>query len=232
MTPAAAAIAERLAAVRATIPARVRLIAVTKTFSAEVVRAAYEAGLRDFGENRVQEAIAKQAELSDLSGMTWHLIGRLQSNKSRKALEHFQWIHSIDSLKLAERLNLQAAELDLRPSCCLQLKLRPDPNKGGLTLAELQRDLSDYAQMQHLNITGLMAIPPQGLEPDETQAVFIQTQEIAKMINQMAFPHLKISQLSLGMSADYPLAIAAGSTMIRLGTLLFGQRQRRTGAQN
>lgn len=225
MTGSAATIAERLATVRASIPEPVRLIAVTKTFSAEVVRAAYEAGLRDFGENRVQEAIAKQAELSDLSGITWHLIGRLQSNKTRKALEHFQWIHSIDSLKLAERLNQQAAELGQRPNCCLQLKLRPDPTKGGLTQVELQAALPHYAQMQHLNIIGLMAIPPQGLEPAETMAVFTQTRSIAEMINQMAFPKLTISQLSMGMSADYPLAIAAGSTMIRLGTLLFGQRQ-------
>lgn len=215
---------DRIAQIRASIPPSVRLIAVTKGFPAAAIRTAYTAGLRDFGENRIQEALDKQAELQDLSDATWHLIGHLQSNKAAKAVESFDWIHSVDSLKLAERLDRLAAEQGRSPKICLQVKLRPDPSKYGWSAETLLEDLPALNQLQHLKICGLMAIPPLNLDDAETLTVFQDTYQLGQTINQRHLDNLQIQELSMGMSADYPLAIQAGSTMIRLGRLLFGER--------
>lgn len=217
-------ITERILHLQATLPPTVTLMAVTKLLPVEVIRVAYAAGVRDFGESRVQEAIAKQAELQDCSDITWHLIGHLQTNKARKAVEHFHWIHSVDSLKLAERLNQVAADLGKTTHCCLQVKLVPDPPKSGFDLAELEAALPALDLLTNLDICGLMAIPPQQSSPEETQRIFANAKQLADRINQSDFSNLYIHQLSLGMSGDYPLAIAAGSTLIRLGTTLFGPR--------
>ncbi len=212
-----------------TVPPTVRLIAVTKQVSAEVMRIAYDAGIRDFGENRIQEAEDKQAELQDLTDVTWHLIGHLQSNKAAKALELFSWIHSVDSLKLAQRLN-QIAEASpdqpkvCKPKICLQVKLLPDPNKFGWSASELLSDLPLLDECTRLDITGLMSIPPYGLEPSETLSVFTQTRDLAEKIRQQNCRYIQMQELSMGMSDDYPLAIQSGATMIRLGRTLFGDR--------
>lgn len=219
-------IAERLTQIRQTLPESVKLIAVTKQVSVEVLRAAYGAGVRDFGESRIQETADKQAQLADLPNITWHLIGHLQSNKAAKALELFQWIHSVDSLKLAQRLNQIAADLSQKPTLCLQVKVLPDPTKYGWTIPELLNDLPALDQCTHLNTVGLMAIPPYGLEPSETLAVFTRTRDLAEQIRQdgAKIKHLKMQELSMGMSDDYPIAVEAGATMIRLGRTLFGDR--------
>ncbi|MCY7285320.1 MAG: YggS family pyridoxal phosphate-dependent enzyme [Cyanobacteria bacterium CAN_BIN43] len=219
-------IAERLTQIRQTLPESVKLIAVTKQVSVEVLRAAYGAGVRDFGESRIQETADKQAQLADLPNITWHLIGHLQSNKAAKALELFQWIHSVDSLKLAQRLNQIAADLPQKPTLCLQVKVLPDPTKYGWTIPELLNDLPALDQCTHLNTVGLMAIPPYGLEPSETLAVFTRTRDLAEQIRQdgARIKHLKMQELSMGMSDDYPIAVEAGATMIRLGRTLFGDR--------
>jgi PLP dependent protein len=216
-------IAERLAQIRQTLPESVKLIAVTKQVSVEALRAAYAAGIRDFGESRIQETVDKQAQLADLPDITWHLIGHLQSNKAAKALELFQWIHSVDSLKLAQRLDQLATELPQKPSVCLQVKILPDPTKYGWTVSELLHDLPAIAQCTHLNTMGLMAIPPYGLAASETLAVFTRTRDLAAEIRQKA-KALNMQELSMGMSDDYPLAVEAGTTMIRLGRTLFGDR--------
>ena len=217
-------VSARIAQVRQTLPASVRLIAVTKQVSAEAARAAYIAGVRDFGESRIQEAIAKQAELADLTDITWHFIGHLQTNKANQALTHFDWIHSIDSLKLARRLNHLAAALPHPPQCCLQVKIVADPAKYGFSVSELWQALPALDQCSALSIVGLMTIPPFGLDAAELQTIFRQAQELADSINQHGLSHIQIQQLSMGMSADYPVAIAAGATMIRLGAILFGER--------
>ncbi|MEB3290796.1 MAG: YggS family pyridoxal phosphate-dependent enzyme [Leptolyngbya sp.] len=217
-------ITERILAVQASLPATVTLVAVTKQLPVEVIRIAYAAGVRHFGESRVQEAIAKQADLQDYPDITWHLIGHLQTNKARKAVEHFQWIHSVDSLKLAERLNQVAAELNQRPHCCLQVKMVPDPPKTGFERSELEAALPTLNQLTHLDLCGLMAIPPQNSSPEEIQHIFSAAKQLADQIRQSDFLNLNIHQLSLGMSRDYPLALAAGSTLIRLGTTIFGPR--------
>jgi PLP dependent protein len=226
--PASATVRDRLAAIRGTLPATVRLIAVSKTRPIEDIRAAYAAGVRDFGENRVQEAIEKQAQLLDLPDITWHLIGPLQGNKARKALEHFDWIQSVDTPKLAERLHQVAEGLDRKVFCLLQVKLRPDANKIGWDPTELIAYLPRIAQLEKIHIRGLMAIAPQGIGEDETRAVFYETarlaDRIAAIVQQENWSNIRMDQLSMGMSGDYQLAIEGRTTMVRLGQTLFGKR--------
>ncbi|MBL1174536.1 YggS family pyridoxal phosphate-dependent enzyme [Pantanalinema sp. GBBB05] len=217
-------IADRIAQIRQTLPANVRLIAVSKQVSIAAMQEAYDAGIRDFGESRVQEAEAKQAQLREWSDVTWHLIGHLQANKANKAIRMFEWIHSVDHLKLAQRLDQLAAQLDQSPQVCLQVKLLPDPNKFGWTIAELLADLPALSECQHLNICGLMTIPPLGLSQSEVIGVFQQTRELAATISRQQLPGLDIQELSMGMSEDYALAVQSGATMIRLGRILFGDR--------
>ena len=218
-------IAERITNIRSNLPESVRLIAVTKQVSVDTIRTAYAAGIRDFGENRVQEAEAKQAQLQDLPNITWHLIGHLQTNKAVKALKQFQWIHSVDSLKLARRLNALSEEFSCSPNICLQVKILPDPHKYGWSMAELMSDLAELNQCQNLKIKGLMTIPPQGLDDLQTLSVFKKTQELAREISKKNLSNLKTRELSMGMSEDYNLAISAGATIVRLGRILFGERK-------
>ena len=217
-------IAERIANIRQQLPPSVRLIAVTKQVSVEAMREAYAAGIRDFGESRTQEAEAKLAQLRDLPDLNWHFIGHLQSNKVKKALEQFQWIHSCDSLKLAQRLDRLAEELSLQPKVCLQVKLVPDPDKYGWNAPELLSDLPELDQYKSLQIRGLMTILPLGLSQQETLQAFEGTRELADKIKQQNCSHLGMDELSMGMSGDYPLAVQAGSTMVRLGRIIFGER--------
>lgn len=217
-------IAAALAEVRQHIPASVQLIAVTKQVSVAAMREAYAAGVRDFGESRVQEAASKQAQLQDLPDITWHFIGRLQTNKAKKALEEFQWIHSIDTLKLAQRLDQLAQELSLVPQVCLQVKILSDPNKSGWAVPELLAELPELNQCSNLQIRGLMTIPPLGLNEPEIVSVFERTRELALEIQQQNWSNIQMQQLSMGMSEDYQLAVRAGATMVRLGRILFGER--------
>ena len=214
----------RLAHIQQRIPASVRLVAVTKTFSAAVVREAYTAGIKDFGENKVQEALAKQGELQDLTDVTWHFIGHIQSNKSLRVVESFDWIHSIDSLKLAARVDRQAKELGKRLNCCLQVKLAPDPTKTGFEVETLMSELADMDRLESIDIRGLMVIPPYGLSKTEVRAVFDSGAQLAHEIAAQSLVNIKMDQLSMGMSGDFEEATAAGATMVRIGSGLFGQR--------
>jgi len=215
---------EHIATIRSSLPPSVRLIAVSKQVSAQAIRSAYAAGIRDFGESRIQEAASKQAELHDLPDITWHFIGHLQGNKAKKALEHFQWIHSVDNLKLAQRLNQLAQQLGVSPQVCLQVKILPDPNKSGWSVPELLADLPALNQYKSLQIQGLMTIPPFGLDDAQILNVFNRNRELAKEIQEQSWSHINMQQLSMGMSGDYQLAVQAGATMVRLGTILFGDR--------
>lgn len=216
-------ITQRIEQIRQSKSENVRLIAVSKQVSVEAIREAYQAGIRDFGESRLQEVIPKQEQLRDLPDICWHLIGHLQANKAKKALEHFQWLQSVDSLSLAQRLDRLAGEMGLSPHICLQVKILPDPNKYGWEIPELLQDLNALEQCHHLKIQGLMTILPLGLSDAEKLETFYKTNELAQKIRQRS--HLSITELSMGMSNDYHLAIQAGATMIRLGTILFGERE-------
>lgn len=216
-------IAERIAKIRASLSEEVRLIAVTKQVPTEAMREAYQAGIRDFGESRIQETETKQKLLQDLPDITWHLIGHLQTNKAQKALQLFQWIHSVDSLKLAQRLDRLAVELNVTPRICLQVKLEKDPNKKGFTEPQLLEELPALLECHHLSIQGLMVIPPITLNESETLTLFENARHLALKIRQQ-WPQIPLAELSMGMSGDYHLAVKAGSTMVRLGTILFGER--------
>jgi pyridoxal phosphate enzyme (YggS family) len=217
-------ISERIVSIRSSLPTSVKLIAVSKQVSVQAIRSAYSAGIRDFAESRIQEAASKQAELQDLPDITWHFIGHLQSNKAKKAIEQFSWIHSVDNLKLAQRLDQLAQQLGVSPQVCLQVKILPDPNKSGWSVPELLADLPTLDQYKNLQIQGLMTIPPSGLNDPEILNVFNLNRELAKKIQEQNWSHIKMQQLSMGMSGDYELAVQAGATMVRLGTILFGDR--------
>lgn len=217
-------VAQNINQIRANIPERVRLIAITKKVSPAAMREAYEAGIRDFGENRLQEAVIKQQELQDLTDISWHFIGHIQTNKARKILEHFDWIHSVDSLNLAQRLNKLAQELECQPKVCLQVKMLCDPNKYGWEIQDLWADLPQLALCKYLDIQGLMGILPWGMSTTETLTTFKAIRQLSQDIAKQKYAHISMTQLSMGMSGDYLLAIKAGATMIRLGQIIFGSR--------
>ncbi len=218
-------ISQIINSIQSRIPQNVKLIAITKQVGIEPMREAYKTGVKDFGENRLQEALTKQEELEDLTDITWHFIGHIQKNKAKKIIESFDWIHSVDSLALARRLNRLAGELNLNPKVFLQVKMLPDPNKYGWKVMELLEDLAELNQYESLKIQGLMTILPWGLSPQATLKAFQDTKKLAMEIKQKDYSNLKMDELSMGMSGDYPQAIAAGATMIRLGRTIFGERE-------
>ncbi|NJK99558.1 MAG: YggS family pyridoxal phosphate-dependent enzyme [Spirulinaceae cyanobacterium SM2_1_0] len=223
------AIVTKIVSLRAELPPQVRLIAVTKTRSVAEVRAAYAAGLRDFAESRIQEALPKQAALVDLADICWHFIGHLQSNKAKKAIAQFHWLHTGDRLELLERLNRLAGESTHRPQVCLQVKVRPDPDKYGWSPAELMTALPALTTYTQIDLAGLMTILPLGLSAAETLAAFQDLHQLRATLRQELAQPDALPELSMGMSGDYPLAIQAGATMVRLGQAIFGPRSPRTG---
>jgi pyridoxal phosphate enzyme (YggS family) len=203
-------------------PASVRLLAVSKTFPAEAVREARAAGQIAFGENYVQEGVAKIEALSDLrAGLEWHCIGPLQSNKTRPVAAHFDWVHSIDRLKIAERLAEQRPA-ELPPlQVCLQVNVDAGANKSGVPPAEALALARAVAALPRLRLRGLMAIPEPAPDFETQQALFLRASAV---FEEMRGAGLEVDTLSLGMSADLEAAIAAGSTMVRIGTAIFGAR--------
>jgi PLP dependent protein len=214
-------IAHRIAAIRQEIPSTVKLVAISKGATVEQMREAYAAGQRDFGESRIQVTLEKQAALADLPDICWHLIGQLQSNKVRKAVQMFDVIHSVDSLKLYQQLDRVAGELLMHPQIFLQVKLLPDPQKSGWSLADLWLDLPKINLCTHLRATGLMIIAPLGLDDQELLKIFRSAVNLQKDINQHNYHFVEIKCLSMGMSQDYLLAVAAGSSLIRVGSKIF-----------
>lgn len=223
-------IVNNLRQIQRTIPPHVRLIAVTKTVSVEVMRTVYEAGIRDFAENKLQEAISKQEKLQDCRDICWHFIGHLQTNKAKKAVESFPWIHSVDSLKLAQKLDFfaqQALEngvIGTLPQVCLQIKFLADENKYGWNVDDFYKDLSSLQRLKFLHFRGLMTILPFGLPSGRVLSAFQGVTDFASSLRQDKYFAPDFDQLSMGMSGDYLLAIEAGATMIRLGTIIFGNR--------
>ncbi|MDR6857832.1 pyridoxal phosphate enzyme (YggS family) [Variovorax guangxiensis] len=199
-----------------------RLLAVSKTFPAEAVRVARAAGQIAFGENYVQEGVAKIEALSDLrAGLEWHCIGPLQSNKTRPVAAHFDWVHSIDRLKIAERLAEQRPA-ELPPlQICLQVNVDAGANKSGVSPGETLALARAVAALPRLRLRGLMAIPEPAPDFEAQRALFLRA---AAVFEEMRGAGLEVDTLSLGMSADLEAAIAAGSTMVRIGTAIFGGR--------
>jgi pyridoxal phosphate enzyme (YggS family) len=203
-------------------PMSVRLLAVSKTFPPEAVRAAHAAGQRAFGENYVQEGVAKIEALAGLRGqLEWHCIGPLQSNKTRAVAEHFDWVHGIDRLKIAQRLSEQRPA-GLPPlQACLQINVDAGANKSGVPPEEALALARAVAALPGLRLRGLMAIPEPAPDFETQRQLFLRA---AAVFERLRGAGLALDTLSLGMSADLEAAVAAGSTMVRVGTAIFGGR--------
>jgi pyridoxal phosphate enzyme (YggS family) len=220
----------------------VELMAVSKTYPASTIAEAAALGLHLFGENRVQEFAAKATELAALRAggcnaaadvpILVHLIGHLQSNKAARAAELFDAVDSVDSLKLAERLNEAAAKLGKRLPILIEVKLSPEETKAGLDPDSLEGAelLERLPNLEHLHMQGLMTIAPWGVAEDITRACFLSLRSLRDKWSS-SHPRLSLGILSMGMSGDFALAIEEGSTRIRIGTALFGKRQPWTGAE-
>jgi pyridoxal phosphate enzyme (YggS family) len=193
-------------------PASILLLAVTKLFPAAVIRQAYSLGLRDFGENYVQEFEGKAPEVADLAGARYHLIGHLQSNKTRKAAEIFQVVQTVDSPKLARRLNEAASAMEVM----LEVKLSPEEAKHGADPEELPELVAAVRECPHLELGGLMTMPPWSDDAEASRPYFRRLRELAERHG--------VPGLSMGMSHDLETAIEEGSTCVRVGTALFGKR--------
>mgnify|MGYP001557048812 FL=1 len=195
----------------------VQLLAVSKTKPAEALREAHAAGLRDFGENYLQEALSKQLELADLP-LIWHFIGPIQSNKTRAIAEHFDWVHSVDRLKIAQRLSEQRPA-ELPPlNICIQVNVSGEASKSGCTPDDLPALAAAISALPRLKLRGLMAIPEPTDDRAEQDAAFAAVQKLQASLN------LPLDTLSMGMSHDLESAIAQGATWVRIGTALFGAR--------
>ncbi len=201
----------------------VRLVAVSKTHPLELIRAAAEAGLRDFGENRVQEAKSKISQLGDLQ-VTWHLIGHLQSNKARPARELFHWIHSVDSLRLAEKLSQASAPDGVRLPVLIEVNLGEETSKEGIRAADAGALAEHISQYQSLELRGLMVIPPFLENPEEVRPYFRKLRALAGEIERRNISNISMRELSMGMSHDFEVAIEEGATTVRIGTAIFGSR--------
>lgn len=198
-------------------PDEVRLLAVSKTQPADAIRQASDAGLRDFGENYLQEALDKQADLGDLS-LTWHFIGPIQSNKTKAIAEHFDWVHSVDRLKIAQRLSDQRPESLPPLNICLQVNVSGEASKSGCEPQDVPELAHTIAALPRLRLRGLMAIPEPTDDPAEQRAAFARLRQLQNELD------LELDTLSMGMSQDLEAAIAEGATWVRIGTALFGAR--------
>ncbi len=230
-------IAANLAAVRERIasaaraagrqPDDVRLVAVSKTFGADHVRAAYAAGQRDFGENKVQEALQKIGETADIP-IAWHLIGHLQSNKARKAAGAFAAIQSIDSVDLLERLDAAAADAAARPTVLIQVDLAGEATKHGAPEADVEQIARAAQSCRAVRLAGLMLLPPWSEDAEQTRPYFHRLRALRDRLVSEGIDRSLLHELSMGMSHDFEVAVEEGATIVRVGTAIFGKRTVRT----
>jgi len=200
----------------------VTLLAVGKAQPAELLAAAADCGVTDFGESYLQEALAKIAALRSRA-LTWHFIGRIQANKTRPIAESFSWVHALDRVKVAERLAAQRPREAPPLNVCLEVNIAAEPSKGGIMPAELPDLAAHVARLPPLTLRGLMCIPPEEAEPARQRAWFARLRGLRDDLNAAGY---SLDTLSMGMSADFEAAIQEGATIVRLGTVLFGVRPR------
>ena len=201
-------------------PAGITLVAVTKEQTAESIRVAATAGVTDFGESYLQEALPKLEELAEFT-FRWHFIGGIQSNKTRVIAERFDWVHSIDRLSIARRLSEQRPFHASPLNICIQVELVPEPNKGGIEPAEVAQLAAAAAELPRVRLRGLMCVPPPQPDAAAQRALFRRLRTLLEDLN--ASGHA-LDTLSMGMSGDFEAAIAEGATLVRIGTALFGNR--------
>jgi len=198
----------------------VTLLAVGKAQPVQLLAAAADCGITDFGESYLQEALAKVAALQERS-LAWHFVGRVQANKTRPIAEHFDWVHAVDRLKVAERLSAQRPRLLAPLNLCLQVNVAAELTKGGVAPAELPALASAVARLPQVTLRGLMCIPPEETDPMRQRAWFAQLRALRDGLNAAGG---RLDTLSMGMSGDFEAAILEGATIVRLGTALFGPR--------
>ena len=198
------------------LPINVNLLAVSKGFSSEEIKIINNLGQNDFGESRFQEAIEKKLLLDDFKNLKWHFIGRVQSNKIRKIVQNFEYIHSVDSFEKLLKISNVSLEERRNPILMLQVKLSDDPNKGGFNPQVLLEKWDQIKEFKSINIKGLMTINPKGLSSKENIKLFKKCRQLANS--------LKLQDCSMGMSGDWEEAVEAGSTWLRLGSTIFGNR--------
>ncbi len=224
-----AVIRQRIARAAARVgrdPASIALMAVSKTVEPERIRQAYAAGLRVFGENRVQEFAEKSPALADLREAQWHLIGHLQSNKAKKAAELFYAVDSVDSLRLAEKLDQAALQTGRKLSTLIEIKVGDEESKSGIPVdsPELEELLRAAPRLEHLELRGLMTVPPFTEDPEAARPFFRALRDLRDDIAARKLPAVRMEVLSMGMSHDFEVAIEEGSTCVRVGTAIFGSR--------
>jgi pyridoxal phosphate enzyme (YggS family) len=200
-------------------PRTIRLVAVSKQQAVDAIRNVAQAGQRDFGESYTQEALPKIEALADLK-LTWHFIGRLQGNKTRAVAEHFDWVHTVDRARIADRLNEQRPASSPPLNVCIQVQVTPEPQKAGIPPEELEALARHIMTLPRIKLRGLMCIPPAS-EPEAVRNDFIALGVMAQRLTGMG---VDCDTLSMGMSGDFEAAIAAGSTLVRIGTAIFGER--------
>ena len=198
------------------IPSNVNILAVSKGFKSQEIKIIQNMGQNDFGESKFQEAFEKQLILKDLKNIKWHFIGRIQSNKVRKIVQNFKFIHSVDSFEKLQKISKISYEEKKNPLIMLQVKLSDDPTKGGFDPNLLVLKWREIQELKNISITGLMTINPKGLSSKENKKLFKQCRSLADS--------LQLPDCSMGMSGDWEEAIDAGSTWLRLGSLIFGDR--------
>jgi pyridoxal phosphate enzyme (YggS family) len=231
--PLDADIAERLSAVRRRIdaaaershrsPREIQLVAVSKTFGVDAIRAAAGAGQRAFGENRVQEALGKIDDLAAL-GLEWHLIGHLQSNKARRAAASFAWIHSIDSLDLLRRVDAAAADAGVRPRVLVQVDLAHEATKHGADEQAVLALAEAAVSARAVEMRGLMIVPPYPEQAEDSRPWFRRLRELRDALVARGMARDRLAELSMGMTQDFEVAIEEGATIVRVGTAIFGRR--------
>ena len=214
---------QRAAARAGRPPESVRLIAASKTVSVERLRQAVDAGIRHLGENRLQEALPKIDTLGR-EGVVWHFIGSLQRRKVKSVIGRFETIHSVDSLALAEEIDRQAKAAGLRQRVLLEVNLAGEASKGGFESTTLGAALESLNGLEHLDIRGLMAIPPPTPTAEDARPYFRQLRTLAQGLTGRGYKNINMQELSMGMSHDYPVAIEEGATYVRVGTAIFGAR--------
>ena len=202
--------------IKSQLPSNVKILAVSKGFKSQEIKTIQNIGQNDFGESKFQEAFEKQLVLKDLQQIKWHFIGRIQSNKIRKIVQNFKYIHSVDSLEKLQKISHVSYVEKKNPLIMLQVKLIDDPNKGGFNPELLKLKWGEIQELKNITLTGLMTINPKGLSSKENSKLFKKCRSLADS--------LQLPDCSMGMSGDWQEAIEAGSTWLRLGSLIFGDK--------
>lgn len=205
-------------------PNEIKILGASKAQSVEAIRAALDAGVTLIGENYVQEAEDKKKQIADST--EWHMIGHLQRNKAKRALEIFDVIESLDGFKLAQALDQEGARRGKRVRVFVEVNLSGEENKSGVAKRQTPALFEELAKLSHLRVEGLMTVPPFRENLEEVRPYFCQLRELRDQLNDLLLPNVQLAELSMGMSNDYPVAIEEGATIVRIGTALFGPRDK------